>query len=578
MVVPYVMSRRLTVSRLEKIPREARQPDQFPPCRFTILGYITISTSLASYAHQFDQQTEGIARIMPGRSERQAIMVLAIIVLTLLYFQSSLEAGQIQRLSGFTNDYQASGEAFFDHNDTDKDGIPDSLDNCPCIQNHNQQDFDSDGIGDLCDFKPADGDSTLNYTCGSYTYSSTIDGPSEAFATEFSAPYECQVIRAKVFLWDLVAGDTIGDVQLSIHTVSNSLPVEPPLHSIVIEAATIDSISTGLGLQSNFLLLNFKLDTFEIYFSANEDWMFTVSPVIGHSLAFLFDADNCEHSRLNTLQLTAENWIPLDRNLYMLCDIIDRCSGLPGTDTDGDGSPDSCDVCPNDSLNDIDRDGICGDIDNCPFINNPGQEDTDGDTFADSCDNCLNNFNIQQTDSDGDGVGDSCDVCPGFNDLADSDGDGVPDSCDICPGFSDNLDADGDSHPDNCDNCPQLSNHSQVDSDGDGVGDSCDKCVGFNDNNDFDNDGLPDACDPCPINPASPCCCSQPGDADDGGDVNIGDATFIISYIFQNGDTPPCLDQADANGSNDISVSDAIYIVRRVFQNGALPRCGTTGS
>jgi len=35
------------------------------------------------------------------------------------------------------------------------------------------------------------------------------------------------------------------------------------------------------------------------------------------------------------------------------------------TDADGDGQVDGCDACPNDADNDIDGDGVCGDVDNC---------------------------------------------------------------------------------------------------------------------------------------------------------------------------------------------------------------------
>src|SRR4051794_6552320 len=38
--------------------------------------------------------------------------------------------------------------------DTDNDGIPDSLDNCPTVANPDQRDHDVDGRGDVCDLCP----------------------------------------------------------------------------------------------------------------------------------------------------------------------------------------------------------------------------------------------------------------------------------------------------------------------------------------------------------------------------------------------------------------------------------------
>ena len=39
--------------------------------------------------------------------------------------------------------------------DGDKDGVPDTLDNCPGAANSDQADFDHDAVGDLCDRCPA---------------------------------------------------------------------------------------------------------------------------------------------------------------------------------------------------------------------------------------------------------------------------------------------------------------------------------------------------------------------------------------------------------------------------------------
>ncbi|UCC45613.1 MAG: hypothetical protein JSU65_06760 [Candidatus Zixiibacteriota bacterium] len=55
------------------------------------------------------------------------------------------------------------------------------------------------------------------------------------------------------------------------------------------------------------------------------------------------------------------------------------------SDWDGDGVGNACDMCPNDSQNDIDGDGYCADIDNCPNVYNPDQSDTDSDNVGDAC-------------------------------------------------------------------------------------------------------------------------------------------------------------------------------------------------
>ena len=68
-------------------------------------------------------------------------------------------------------------------------------------------------------------------------------------------------------------------------------------------------------------------------------------------------------------------------------------------------------------------------------------------------------------------------------------------------------------------------------------------------------------------------CCSLPGDANSGGDVDVGDATFIVSYIFAGGQIPPCLGQADADGGGDINIFDVTYLVKYIFSDGADPVC-----
>ncbi len=67
--------------------------------------------------------------------------------------------------------------------DTDGDGIDDLLDNCPLTDNLDQLDFDSDGLGDVCD----------DNNNGVFTFSvldsdATITGCSSSCPTELLVP------------------------------------------------------------------------------------------------------------------------------------------------------------------------------------------------------------------------------------------------------------------------------------------------------------------------------------------------------------------------------------------------------
>ncbi|OZV71029.1 reprolysin-like metallopeptidase [Winogradskyella aurantia] len=81
---------------------------------------------------------------------------------------------------------------------------------------------------------------------------------------------------------------------------------------------------------------------------------------------------------------------------------IEIC-GVPQTDTDNDGIPDSSDNCPaiaNTDQSDLDNDSI-GDV--C-------DDDIDGDGVPNANDNCPNTPNADQADSNNNGIGDVCDI------------------------------------------------------------------------------------------------------------------------------------------------------------------------
>ena len=75
-------------------------------------------------------------------------------------------------------------------------------------------------------------------------------------------------------------------------------------------------------------------------------------------------------------------------------------------DSDGDGTIDCMDPCPDDPLDDRDGDGVCDGDDPCP---DDWQDDRDGDGACDSDDPCPDDAT---DDSDGDGSCDSEDPCP----------------------------------------------------------------------------------------------------------------------------------------------------------------------
>ncbi len=89
------------------------------------------------------------------------------------------------------------------------------------------------------------------------------------------------------------------------------------------------------------------------------------------------------------------------------------------------------------------------------------------------------------------------------------------------------------------DNCPDVWNDDQTDTDGDGIGDACEDAV-------------------C-------------GDANRDFAVNVGDAVYLISYIFKGGPPPDPVCAGDANGDASTNVGDAVYLIAYVFKGGPPP-------
>jgi hypothetical protein len=73
------------------------------------------------------------------------------------------------------------------------------------------------------------------------------------------------------------------------------------------------------------------------------------------------------------------------------------------------------------------------------------------------------------------------------------------------------------------------------------------------------------------INPPS---ADRPGDANSDGAVDVGDAVYLINYIFRSGSEPLIGNWADANADCEVNVGDATYLISFVFKNGAYPQLG----
>ena len=63
------------------------------------------------------------------------------------------------------------------------------------------------------------------------------------------------------------------------------------------------------------------------------------------------------------------------------------------------------------------------------------------------------------------------------------------------------------------------------------------------------------------------------GDANGDETANLGDAVYIIKYVFTGGQAPDPLDSGDANGDGLVNIADAIYLINFVFKNGPPPSC-----
>jgi hypothetical protein len=356
--------------------------------------------------------------------------------------------------------------------DTNSDGdrLLDCEDNCPLVSNPDQADSSLDGVGDACDYADdTDGDGVADAN-DCRIFDPTVSPISAERCNnrdddcdgEVDDEGACPCVRAEfddhlyfacssTSTWPeaRAACRGAGYDLVAIDTVEESAFVVDLLGGASTWIGLTDDLSEGLWRWSNNSPSTFSAwGAGEPNNSGNED---------------------CAHTRVDGLwnDTLCSTTMP-----QFVCE-----SGCFGDDTDTDGTPDPCDACPADSSNDLDGDGVCGDVDPCPDVFDQSPVDSSGDGVPDACDN---------DDFDRDGVIDRLDACPADTSkiVAGACGCGTPDT-----------NGDLDAFADCVDRCPLLASADNGDADRDGRGDACD---GFTDT---DADGFADADDCHPDNP-----------------------------------------------------------------------------
>ncbi len=63
------------------------------------------------------------------------------------------------------------------------------------------------------------------------------------------------------------------------------------------------------------------------------------------------------------------------------------------------------------------------------------------------------------------------------------------------------------------------------------------------------------------------------GDANADGALDLGDAIYILNYLFKSGPDPCPMEAGDANCDGIIDLGDAIYVLNYLFKGGPAPSC-----
>lgn len=66
-------------------------------------------------------------------------------------------------------------------------------------------------------------------------------------------------------------------------------------------------------------------------------------------------------------------------------------------------------------------------------------------------------------------------------------------------------------------------------------------------------------------------CYQNPGDANDDGMINVGDAVYLINYFFKGGSAPPTPANGDPNGDCLVDMEDLVFLVCSLREKQIIP-------
>jgi hypothetical protein len=266
----------------------------------------------------------------------------------------------------------------FVETDSDGDGVPNEVDNCPETPNTDQADTDDDGIGDACEGEPqgdSDNDNVLNANdnCPDVANTDQTDGDDDevgdvcdnCVATANTNQADADEDGVGDACEGDLDGDGVPDVTDNCVGVSNTSQTDR------------DGDAVGDACDNSPDHPN----------PGQED---------GDNDGVGDASDNCP---------AVANINQVDADADTVGDACDNCvntANADQADTDNDGIGNACE-------GDEDGDGVPDATDNCPEDSNANQADEDSDDVGDECDNCPEDSNPTQTDSDQDGEGDVCD-------------------------------------------------------------------------------------------------------------------------------------------------------------------------